>query len=59
MDGLIVIRSVTLSNHIAWTQLPEGVETRAIKSQRRSKKWRIISEQFSFQGTPKTILKYF
>jgi hypothetical protein len=25
MDGLIVIRSVTLSNHIAKTQLPEGV----------------------------------
>jgi len=25
MDGLIVIRSVTLSNHIAETQLPEGV----------------------------------
>jgi hypothetical protein len=25
MDGLIVIRSLTLSNHIAKTQLPEGV----------------------------------
>jgi hypothetical protein len=25
MDGLIVIRSITLSNHIAKTQLPEGV----------------------------------
>jgi len=25
MDGLILIRSVTLSNHIARTQLPEGV----------------------------------
>jgi hypothetical protein len=25
MDGLIVIRSVTLSNHIAETQVPEGV----------------------------------
>jgi hypothetical protein len=25
MDGLIVIRSVTLSNHIARTRLPEGV----------------------------------
>jgi len=25
MDGLIHIRSITLSNHIARTQLPEGV----------------------------------
>jgi hypothetical protein len=25
MDGQIVLRSVTLSNHIAKTQLPEGV----------------------------------
>jgi hypothetical protein len=25
MDCLIVIRSITLSNHIAKTQLPEGV----------------------------------
>jgi hypothetical protein len=25
MDGLIVIRSVTLSNHIARTLLPEGI----------------------------------
>jgi hypothetical protein len=25
MDGLIVIRSVMISNHIARTQLPEGV----------------------------------
>jgi len=28
MDGLILIRSITLSNHIAGTQFPEGVVAR-------------------------------
>jgi len=76
MDGLIVIRSVTLSNHIAETQLPEGVVVSyyraqgrvaeitllhrgnregAIRSQRWSQELGIISEQISFQRTPKMI----
>jgi hypothetical protein len=36
MDGLIVIRSVMLSNHIAKTQLPEGVVAKVITRVLRS-----------------------
>jgi hypothetical protein len=39
MDGLIVIRNVTLSNHIAKTQQPEGVVVsyyRAIRGRSRN-----------------------
>jgi hypothetical protein len=34
MDGLIVIRSVTLLNYIAETQLPEGVVASYRRAQR-------------------------
>jgi len=34
MDGLIIIRSLTLSNHIAETRLPEGVVASYHQAQR-------------------------
>jgi hypothetical protein len=51
MDGLIVIRSITLLNHIAETQLPEGV----VVSYQRGQRWRGRDTRYHTLGRARAI----